>query len=153
MQAEWGRSLWGEEIPLCLHLKTEASYLTLKSWKRCCLTSTGSPWTGLVLRGSIKNVTRTETTDCCWFRGPAESRRRGQESKYEKDTISKAERGLSVIASQGVAEGLLRADYIPGTASRQVSRQRKARGWLSSQCRFSLGIMRQHLVQTKNVQA
>lgn len=115
--------------------------------------STGSPWTGLVLGGSIKNVTRTETAACHWVRGPAGSRRRGQENKYEKNTIAKAERALSAIASQGEIKGLLRIDYIPGTASRQVSCQRKARGWLSSQCRFSLGIMRQHLVQTKNVQA
>ena len=114
--------------------------------------STGSPWTGLVLGGSIKNVTRTETAACRWVRGPAESRR-GQKNKYEKNTIAKAERALSAIASQGAIKGLLRTDYIPGTVSRQVSCQRKARGWLSSQCRFSLGIMRQHLVQTKNVQA
>lgn len=87
MQAEWGRSLWGEGIPFRLHLKTEASYYSLKSWKRRCLTSTGSPRTGLVLGGSIKSVTRTEATDCLAPRASREQEKRPGEQILKEHNL------------------------------------------------------------------
>lgn len=130
-----------------------ASYLTMKSWKRWSPNSMGRHWTCLVLGGGFKDGTGAETTDWRCVQGLMGASRKGKKRKGEQilkeEHNLKGRGGLRIISSQGVRIELLRTDYIPGTAFCQ----RKVRGWLGFQSSFSLGIMRQHLVKTKIVQA
>lgn len=89
-------------------------------------------------------------TDVCkGVEGQQPGKKRQGEYVLKTRTQFQMQRSLILIPSQGVIREILRSDCSSGN----VCHQRKARGWLSFQHSFSLGIMRQHLLKTKNVQA